>query len=130
MRSELLLKISLDARDSLLSTVIVVSHRTRGSSTILNQLDAGSIMVRAMKSMTEPSLPLRVQGPTSSSHNVHHEIVITVLGGKCPYLSFRFLSTWHVLHDFVIDRMVVHIPFQYIVACIESSRQVCPGCCR
>ncbi len=53
-------KIFLDASDSLPSTVIVLSHRTRGNSTILNQLDAGSIMVRAMKSMTEPSLPLRV----------------------------------------------------------------------
>ncbi len=42
------------------STVIVLSCWTRGNSTISNQLDAGSIMVRAMKSMTEPSLPLRV----------------------------------------------------------------------
>jgi hypothetical protein len=60
MRSELLSKISSNASDSLPSTVIVLSRRTRGNSTILNQLDAGSIMVRAMKSMTEPSLPLRV----------------------------------------------------------------------
>jgi hypothetical protein len=43
-----------------LSTVIVLSRQTRGNFTISNQLDAGSIMVRAMKSMTEPSLPLRV----------------------------------------------------------------------
>ena len=53
-----------------------------------------------------------------------------VLGGRCPYLSFHFLLTWYVLHDFVIDRMVVLIPFQYTVACIVSSRRVCPGCCR
>ncbi len=60
MQSELLSKISLDASNSLPSTVIVLSHWTRGNSTILNQLDAGSIMVRAMKSVAEPSLPLRV----------------------------------------------------------------------
>ncbi len=131
MRSEFLLKISSDASDSLPSTAIVLScQTTRGKSTILNQLDARSIMVRDMKSMTEPSLPLRVYGPTRSTHNILHGVVITVLGSKCPYLSFRFILTWHALHDFVIDRMVVHIPFQYIVACIVSSRQVCPGCCR
>jgi hypothetical protein len=129
MQSELLSKISSDASDSLPSTVIVLSCLTGGNSTILNQLDAGSIMVRAMKSMTEPSLPLRVYGPTRSTH-VLQGVVITVLGSKCPYLSFRFLLTWHALHDFVIDRMVVCIPFQYIVACIVSSRQVCPGSCR
>ena len=132
MQSELLLKISLDASDSLPSTVIVLSRRTRGNSTISNQLDVGSIMVRAMKSMTEPSLPLRVYGPTRLTHNILHGVVITVLGGRCPYLSFCFLLslTWHVLHDLVIDRTVVLIPFQYIIACIVSSRHVCPGCCR
>jgi hypothetical protein len=34
------------------------------------------------------------------------------------------------LHDFVIDRMVTLIPFQYIAAFIVSLRQVCPGCWR
>ncbi len=130
MQSELLSKISSDASDSLPSTVIVLSCWTRGNSTILDQLDAGSIMVRAMKSMTQPSLPLRVYGPTRLTHNVLHAVVIMILGGRCPYLSFWFLLTWHVLHDFVIDWMVVLIPFQYIVACIVFSRCVCPGCCR
>ncbi len=130
MQSKLLSKISSDASDSLPSTVIVVSFWTRGNSTILNQLDTGSIMVRAMKSMTEPSLPLRVYGPTRSTHSVLHGVVITVVGSRCPYLSFCFLLTWHVLHDFVIDRMVVLIPFQYIVTCVVSSRRMCPGCCR
>ena len=130
LQSELLLKISSATSNSLPLTCVVLSHLTSGNSTILNQLDAGSIMVRAMKSMTEPSLPLRVYGPTRSTHNVLHGVVIMVLGGRCPYLSFRFLLTWHVLQDFVIDRMVVLIPFQYIVACIVFSRCVCPGCCR
>ena len=118
IRSELLLKISSDTSDSLPSTVIVLNCWTMGQ---IHQLDAGSIMVRAMKSMTEPSLPLRVYGPTRSTHNVLHGVVITVLGGRCLYFSFRFLLTWHILHDFVIHRMVVLIPFQYIVACIVSS---------
>ncbi len=52
MRSELLSKISSDASNSLPSTVVVLSRRTRDNSTISNQLDVGSIMVRAMKSMT------------------------------------------------------------------------------
>ncbi len=60
MQSELLSKISSDGSNSLPSTVIVLSHRTRGNSKISNQLDVGSIMVRAIKSMTGPSLPLRV----------------------------------------------------------------------
>jgi hypothetical protein len=93
MQPELLLKISSDASDSLPSTVVVLSRRTRGNSTISNQLDAGSIMVRAMKSMAEPSLPLRVYGPTRLTHNVLQGVVIRVLGDKCPYLSFRFLLT-------------------------------------
>ncbi len=132
MRSELLSKISLQPQATLAlpSTEIVLSPWTRGNSMILNQLDAGSIMVRAMKSITEPSMPLRVYGPTRLTHSILHGVVITVLGGRCTYLSFRFLLTWHVLHDFIIDWMVVHTPFQYIVACIVSSRRVCPGCCR
>ncbi len=104
--------------------------RIRGNSTILNQLIAGSIIVRAIKSMIVPSLPLRVQGPLRSTHNALHGTVITVLGGRCPYLSFCFLLSWHALHDFVRDQIEVRMPFQYIVALIVSSSWVCPGCCR
>jgi hypothetical protein len=53
-----------------------------------------------------------------------------VLGGRCPYLSFHFLLTWHALHDFVSDQIEVRMPFQYIVAFIVSSNQVCPECCK
>ena len=81
MQSELLSKISSDASGSLPSTVIVLSSWTKGNSTISNQLDVGSIMVRAMKSMSEPSLPLRVYGPTRSTHSVLHGVVMTDLGG-------------------------------------------------
>ncbi len=58
--SELLSKMSSDCSSSLPLTFIVRSRVTKGSSTILNQLEAGSIMVRAIKSICEPSLPLIV----------------------------------------------------------------------
>ncbi len=44
---------------------------------------------------------------------------ITILDGKCPYLSDRFLFNWQVLHDFVMDRMVIRLPFQYIAALLS-----------
>jgi hypothetical protein len=60
IRSEVLLKIFSTINDSLPLTVIVFSLRSKGSSTVLNQLIAGLIIVRAIKSMTVSSLPLRV----------------------------------------------------------------------
>jgi hypothetical protein len=42
----------------------------------------------------------------------------------------HLLFIWQDLQDFVIDWIVVHIPFQYIAAFIVSLRHVCPGCCR
>jgi hypothetical protein len=72
MRSELFSKISSATSNSLPFTCVVLSCLTNGNSTISNQLDAGPIMVRTMKSMTVPSLPLRVYGPTRSTHNVLH----------------------------------------------------------
>jgi hypothetical protein len=44
--------------------------------------------------------------------NALHGVVITGLGGRCPYLSLRLLLTWHDLHVFVIDRIEACIPFQ------------------
>jgi hypothetical protein len=58
--SEVLSKISSTIDDSLPLTVIDFTLRSKGSSTISNQLVAGLIIVRAIKSMTVPSLPLRV----------------------------------------------------------------------
>jgi hypothetical protein len=99
-----------------------------GNSATLNQLEAGSIMVRAMKSIDKPSLPLSVYGSTRLTQRAAHGVLITILGGECPYFCVRFLFTWQVLHDFVLDRMVFLIPFQYIAAFIVSLRWVCPGC--
>jgi hypothetical protein len=42
-----------------------------------------------------------------------------ILGGKCPYFCVCFLFTWQILHDFVLDRMVFLIPFQYITALLS-----------
>ena len=55
-------KISSSLTFSLPFTNVVVSRLTSGNSTYSNQLEveAGSIMVSAMKSTAEPSLPLSV----------------------------------------------------------------------
>ena len=99
MRSELLSNVSSFMSNSLPLTFVVRCLSTTGSSTISNQLEAGSIMVRAMKSICEPSLPLRVYGPMRLTHKASQRILITVFAGRCPYLSFRFLFVWQVLQD-------------------------------
>ncbi len=100
------------------------------NSAISNQLEAGSIMVRAMKSICKLSLPLRVHGPMRSTHKHSQGIVQTVFGGRWPYFRDHLLLIWQDLQEFVSDRMVVRIPFQYIAVFIVSSRRVCPRCCR
>ncbi len=64
---------------------MVVSRLTSGNSTNLNRLEAGSIMVSAVKSTAEPSLLLSVYGPTRSTHKVSHGVLITILDGRWPY---------------------------------------------
>ncbi len=60
MNSEVLSKISSTIDDySFLLTVIGFSQWTKGSSTTSNQLVAGLIIVRAIKSMIVPSLPFK-----------------------------------------------------------------------
>jgi hypothetical protein len=54
---------------------------TVGSSTISNQLIAGVIVVRHMKSILDLLLPLRVYCPMRSAHNALPEIVMTSFGG-------------------------------------------------
>ncbi len=70
--SELLSKMSSDCSSSLPLTFIVRSRVTKGSSTISNQLEVGSIMVRAIKSICKPSWPLIVYGPIRSTHKPSH----------------------------------------------------------
>jgi hypothetical protein len=130
MRSEVLSKISSAMNSSLPLTVCQRSCSTMGSPAISNQLEAGSIMVRAIKSICGLSLPLRVYGSMRSTHKHSQGLVMTVFGGRCPYLCDCLLFIWQDLQDFVSDWMVVPIPFQYIAAFIVSLRRVCPGCCR
>ncbi len=115
---------------SLPLTFLVINRMIVSNSTTSNQLEAGLIMVRAMKSIDELSLPLSVYGPTRLTHKASHGVLITILDGRCPYFCVHFLFTWQVLHDFVMDRIVFLIPAQYIAAFIVSSRRVCPGCWR
>ncbi len=114
---------------SLPFTFLVINRMIVGNSTASNQLETGSIMVRAMKSIDEPSLPLSVYGPTRLTHKASYGL-IAVLDGRRPYFCVHFLFTWQVLHDFVMDWMVFLIPFQYIAAFIVSLRRVCLGCWR
>ena len=119
---ELLSKISSNFSSSLPLMFIVCSLLTKSSSTILNQLEAGSIMVRAIKSICELSLPLIVYRPIRSTHKHSQGVLMMSLAGRCPYFLHRLLLIWQVLQDFVSDRIVVCIPFQYIAAFIVSSR--------
>jgi hypothetical protein len=82
-------KISSLLTFSLPLTSMVVSCSTSGNSTISNQLEVGSIMVSAMKSTAEPSLPLRVYGLTRSTHSASHGVLITIFDGRWPYFSVR-----------------------------------------
>jgi hypothetical protein len=63
-----------------------------GNSTTSNQLEAGSIIARAMTSIDKPSLPLSVYGPTRSTQRASHGVLITILGGECPYFCVHFYS--------------------------------------
>ncbi len=103
---------------------------TSSNSTNSNQIEveAGSIMVSAMKSIADPFKPFSVYGPIRSTNKESHAVLITILGGRWPYFSVRVLFTLHVLHDFVMDQTVVHIPFQYNTAFIVPLRRLCPGC--
>ena len=71
--------------------LLVINRMINGGSTTSNQLEAGSIMVRAMKSIDEPSLPLSVYGPTRLTHKASHGVLITILDGRCPYCRVHFL---------------------------------------
>ena len=110
-------------------TLLVITWVIRGNSTTSNQLEAGSIMVRAIKSIDEePSLPLRVYGPKRSTHrasqgmhikmeDVHTLVIASYLFGKSCMTLFWI---W----------MVIRIHFQYTAAFIVSLRRVCSGCWR
>jgi hypothetical protein len=76
-------KILLAVSSSLLLTVCLRDWVTKDSSKISNQLEAGLIMVRYIKSICELFLPLRVCGPMSLTDKHSQGLLMTVLGGRC-----------------------------------------------
>ena len=68
IQSDDLTKICSLINFSLPLTILVNNWMINGNSTTLNQLEVGLIMVRAMKSIEEPSLPLSVYGLMRSTH--------------------------------------------------------------
>jgi hypothetical protein len=77
-RSDDLSKISSSIVLSLPLTFLVINRMIVGNSTTSNQLEAGLIMVRAMKSIDEPSLPLSVYKPMRSTQRASHGVLITI----------------------------------------------------
>ena len=85
-----------------------------GNSMMLDQLDAGSINVRHIKSISVLPLPLRVYGRIRSTYSDSVGFVIIDLGGRYPYLSCwcdRIYSFWYVYGQY----------FQY---CSSTSQQI------
>ncbi len=78
IQSDDLSKVSSSIVLSLQLTFLVINCMIVGNSTTSNQLEAGSIMVRAMKSIDKPSLPLSVYGPTRSTQRASHGVLITI----------------------------------------------------
>ncbi len=103
---------------------------TTGSSTTLNQLEAGSIIVRHMKSISVPSLPLSVYGPIKLMHTVSQGVIVASFVGIFPYFCERLLFTWQEQQFLIYEHTVECICFQNIEALSVSLRRVFPGCCR
>ena len=82
-----------------------------GNSTSSNQLEAGSIIVRDIKSIWDPSLPLRVYKPIRSTHNTSQGVMTTVLVGNFPYFRVCHLFIWQDWHLLTYDQIVVRILF-------------------
>jgi hypothetical protein len=103
---------------------------TVGSSTISNQLVSGSIIVKHMKSILEPSLHLRVHGPMRSIHIALQGVVLTSFGSTRPYFLLCLLFIWQDVQDLMYDRIVLCMSFQYIMGLIVFPRRKWPGCWR
>ena len=101
-----------------------------GSSTILNQLVRGSIIVMHIKLITVLSLPLRVYDPMRSTHNASQGVVMASFAGSYPYLWVLHLFTWQLWHFWCVIRLSFAGPFQYIERGSISSRHMFPGCWR
>ena len=94
----------------------IIASVITGSSAISNQLEAGLIIIRHIKSATVPSLPLKVYGHIRSTHSTLQGFVLTSLVGSFSYLCFSCLLTWHLWQFLINLWIVVLIPFQYMAA--------------
>ena len=108
---------------------------TTGSSTILNQLEAGleagSIIVMHMKSISIPSfLPRSMYGLIKTRRTASQGVIVISLFGSFPYFCESLLFTWQDQQFLTCEHTVECICFQYIAALCVSSRHVFPGCCR
>ncbi len=103
---------------------------TTGSSATSNQLEAGSIIVRHMKSISVPSLPWSVYGLIKSTHTASQGVIVASFVGSFPYFCKCLLFTWQEQQFFTYEHTVECICFQYIAALSVSLRRVFPGCCR
>ncbi len=106
----------------------LVSLWSFGGSTISNQLVAGSTIVRHIKSILEPSLPLRVYRPMRSTHNTSQGVVMTSFCGTClhfccvSYWPGKICKIWHMIGWYVT--YLSNTSWNLLV----SSRRECPGC--
>ena len=80
-----------------------------GSSTISNQLLAGSITVRHKNYISDLSLPLRLYGSMKSTHRHSQGVSTTSFGGSFPYFLFfvywldKFYRFWHNIGHLLVD---------------------------
>ncbi len=121
MQSEVFSKISSAVSSSLPLTICLPNWLITGSSAIINQLEAGTIMVRAIKTICKLSLPLSVYEPIRSTRTHSQGSLMTGLGGRCPNLSDHPLFIWKVLQDLNIDQMVEHDVQGVCVQCAEGN---------
>jgi hypothetical protein len=64
-----------------------VMYSNTGNSAFSKQLEPGSIIVRHIKPICDLTLPLRVYGPTKSTHTALHEVFKTDLEVDFDILS-------------------------------------------
>ncbi len=101
---------------------------TVGSFTMLDQLVAGSIMVRHIKLILVLSLPLRVYYLMRCTHNALRGVIITSFDSTWP--SFGCVSSfWQDLQDLTLLGGMC-IPFEYITDFFVSLRLEWLGCWR
>jgi hypothetical protein len=91
---------------------------------------ARSIIVRHMKLILALSLSLRAYCPMMSTHNTLIGVIMTSLVLLHDHTFGCVSCCWQDLQDFIYDRMVLCIPFQYTTDLIVSLRCEWLGCWR